>query len=171
MKGWTLTLDTFEKGGDEYSSGTTYTRLRVLYRTRDRFRFRISPPGPFGGLGRRLGLQDVEVGHRDFDRDHVVKASDAGQVKALLGNDRIRALIRTQGEGIHRKRTDLRFYNFQFRSRRLSRGTNELRLIADHVVTDLGRLRSMFELFEETLNQLVRIGSAQPTGVVAPPRR
>ena len=41
-------------------------------------------------------MQDVEVGHPDFDRDFVIKGTDGTKLRQIFGNARIRELITAQ---------------------------------------------------------------------------
>jgi len=79
---WTITLDTYA-----VSTGKTvmfFTRLRAPYVNPDRFRFTIYRRGLFSDIAKWLGMQDVVVGHEDFDRDFIIKGT--GQVSAVKVN-------------------------------------------------------------------------------------
>jgi len=93
VKEWTITLDTYR-----VSSGSTTPlyRMRAPYVNKDGFRFTIYRKGIFSELGKRLGMQDIEVGDPDFDRDYVVQGNDEAKVLSLLANPKIRQLIQTQ---------------------------------------------------------------------------
>src|SRR4051812_16896222 len=69
---WTVTLDTHTESGGEHS--VTYTRMRAPYVNPEGFRFTIYRKGLFSGLGKLLGMQDVEVGDPEFDEAFIVKA-------------------------------------------------------------------------------------------------
>jgi hypothetical protein len=151
VKPWTIQLSAYKKGGDKYGrGGTYYTCLTTRYVTRDGFQFEIYSEGMFSALGKLLGMQDIQAGYPEFDRDYIVKANDEGKFKALLGNPRIRELVR------------LRAIHLQARRRKGGRpeGVNELRLDTKDLIDDTLRLNLLFELVEETLNQLCEIGSA-----------
>ena len=95
---WTITLDTYtvshSDGHRRYS--TTYTRMRAPYVNKDGFRFTIYRKSIFSGLGKLLGMQDVEVGFPEFDEAFVIKGNDEGKLRALFANPRIRQLIEMQ---------------------------------------------------------------------------
>src|SRR5215216_343597 len=62
---WTVTLDTYA-----VSTGKVvviFTRMRAPYVNPGGFRFRVYRKGVFSDLGKRLGMQDVEVGQPAFD--------------------------------------------------------------------------------------------------------
>ena len=59
---WIITLDTFTSGDGK--TNQTYTRLRAPYFNPEGFRFEIYRASIFSGLGKALGMQDIEVGHK-----------------------------------------------------------------------------------------------------------
>src|SRR5437763_683651 len=62
---WTITLDTYTT-----SDGKThhsYTRMRAPFVNRGGFHFAIYRKSIFSALGKRLGMQDIEVGDPGFD--------------------------------------------------------------------------------------------------------
>src|SRR5438477_406928 len=78
----TVTLDTYA-----VSTGKTtvvFTRMRAPYVNPEQFRFTIYRRGFFSEIAKRLGMQDIETGHGDFDRDFIIKGTDEGKVRALF---------------------------------------------------------------------------------------
>lgn len=153
VKEWTVTLDTYV-----VSTGKTsipYTRMRAPYVNQDGFRFRIYRRGVFSELGKLLGIQDLEIGDPDFDRDHVIQGNDTAKVQALFANARIRQLIQAQPAILLQVRDDEGWFGPRF-----PEGVDELHFVVVGVIRDVERLRSLYELFAETLNHLCHIGSA-----------
>jgi hypothetical protein len=70
--------------------------MRAPFLNPGRFRFAVYRKGVFTELGKYLGMQDVEVGHQDFDRDFVIKGTDDTKLRQIFGNARIRELIAAQ---------------------------------------------------------------------------
>ncbi len=70
---WTITLDTYA-----VSTGKTiiFTRLRAPYVNPDHFRFTIYRRGLFSDIAKWFGMQDIEVGHGEFDRDFIIKGTE-----------------------------------------------------------------------------------------------
>lgn len=152
-KQWTIVARTFTL--TTYRAGTTRgVRMTAAYMSRDGFRFRVLRKGRFARLRRKLfGNKDIEVGYPEFDRDFIIQGNDESKVRALLANPRIRELIRFQ-PSVH-------FEVVQTKAdRSLPKGVQALYYPMDRVITDVDQLKSLFELFEETLNQLCQIGSA-----------
>jgi hypothetical protein len=145
---WTITLDTYFSA----ASKSTYTRLRAPYVNPDDFRFTVYRRGLFSDLATWLGMQDVDVGHPEFDRDFVIKGTHEGRLRRLFENPAIRRLIDAQ-----------RSIHFSVHDRRgdgPSPATDELRFVVPGVIKDEARLRELFELFAETLDELHRMGTA-----------
>jgi hypothetical protein len=150
---WTIVLDTYAVSTGKVT--VVFTQLRAPYINPDGFRFSIYRRGFFRDIAKSLGMQDVEVGYPDFDRDFIIKGKDAGKLRALFGNERIRELISAQPE-IHFEVKD----NHRGWGSAYPPDVDELRFHVGGVIKDVERLKLLFELFAETLDQLCRIGSA-----------
>ncbi|MFQ5924633.1 MAG: DUF3137 domain-containing protein [Dehalococcoidia bacterium] len=161
VKQWTITLDTLASSG--YGAGDA--RMMAPYVNKDGFRFTIYRKSIVNGIGKPLGTQGIEVGYPDFDRDFIIKGNDESKLRTLFANPRIRQLIQSQPDIyllVSADTAELVAKNF-ISSRHLSRlpqGGDVLRFEVPHLITDVERLKSLFELFEETLNQLCQMGSA-----------
>jgi len=152
---WTVTLDTFTVSTGK--SSTTYTRIRAPYVNPDGFRFAIHRKSIFSDLGKWMGMQDVEVGHPEFDEAFIIKGNDEHKLRALFANPKIRELISTQ-PAIHFSVRDdeNRFWG----GRGFPEKVDELYFQVAGIIKDLERLDVLFGLFAETLDELCRIGSA-----------
>ena len=91
---WTITLDTYAVSTGETTM--VFTRLRAPYINPDHFRFTIYRRGLFSDIAKWLGMQDIEVGHEEFDRDFIIKGTEEGKLRALFENPRLRDLIAAQ---------------------------------------------------------------------------
>jgi len=152
---WTVTLDTYTVSTGK--SSVTYTRIRAPYVNPDDFRFNIYRKSIFSDLGKRFGMQDVEVGHPEFDEAFIIKGNDENKVRLLFGNSKIRELISTQSS-IHFSVKD---DESQFWGRQgFPDDVDELHFQVVGVIKDLERLDALFALFAETLDELCRMGSA-----------
>ena len=150
---WTVTLDTYVVSTGKVT--IVYTRMRAPYVNPDGFRFRVYRRGVFSDLGKLLGGQDVEIGHPEFDRDFIIKGTDEGKLRQLFANPRIRALIEGQ-KGIDLSVKDGEgWFGAKFPD-----GVDELGFVVVGVIKDVERLKQLYELFGETLDELCRMGSA-----------
>jgi len=153
VKEWTVTLDTFVVSTGK--STITYTRMRAPYVNRDGFRFKIYRRGIFSGLGRRFGVQDIDVGDPEFDQDYVVQGSDPEQVRRLLANPAIRALIQAQPDINLEVKDDEGWFGAK-----VPEGVDELYFHVVGIIKEVDQLKLLFELYATTLDHLCHIGSA-----------
>jgi hypothetical protein len=100
-------------------------------------------------------MQDVEIGEAAFDHDFIVKATDESQVRQLLANAKLRDLLSKQPEIQFSVKDDEGWFGPTF-----PEGVDELHFTVVGVIKDVERLKGLFDLFAETLDQLCRMGSA-----------
>jgi hypothetical protein len=133
-KEWTITLDTHSvPSGD---SNDTYTRIKAPIQNKSGYQFTVSRRGLVSKLDKALGAKEIATGDAEFDRDYFIRGRDDAQVRAVFTNLRIRQLIEGQ------------------RSLRFGVVKNDLLFETQGVIRDVERLRSLFELFRVTLDQL-----------------
>jgi len=152
--GWTITLEVVPMGKAQG------THLRAPYLNPERFHFTVYRHGFFTDLGKMLGMQDVEVGHADFDRDFVIKGNDESKLRRLFANPRIRQLIAAQPQIYFTVKDPSDIWNRDLFGEPPPRDVHALDFLVMGVIKDKERLRLLFELFGETLYELCRMGSA-----------
>lgn len=150
---WTITLDIFHVHTGKVP--VPFTRLRAAYVNPDQFRFRVTRRGLFSGLGKLLGMQDVQVGYEKFDHDFVIKGNNESKLKALFANEQLRTLLMVQPEVHFEVEDDEGWLGPDYPP-----DTDALKFLVSGVVDDVARLKSLFELLAVTLDQLCLIGSA-----------
>ena len=156
-------LDLRLEYGGEYAPNSLVTRIRAPYVARDTFAFsvkrvraRLADGAVLQGMARLAGRHKVDPGDLGLDRDFLVTANDTAQVRALLAGPELCGLIQSQPSiDISAARPGWRLFK-----KRSAQQISILRFEEEGVLTDVQRLKSLFELFEETLNQLCQIGSA-----------
>ena len=153
---WIVTLDTYAVSTGKATM--IFTRMRAPYVNPDGFRFTIYRRGLFSEIAKRFGMQDIEVGDPVFDRDFVIKGTDPLRVRMLLENPRIRELISRQPEIHFSVKDDEGYFGPSFPA-----GVDELYFNVMGVIKDVPRLKLLYDLFSETLDELCRIGSAYET--------
>ena len=149
---WIITLDTYTQGSGNTSS--TYTRLRAPYFNPEGFRFEVYRAGFFSEVGKALGMQDIEVGHKRFDDDFVIKSNRPRRVRRLFDNAEIRRLIDVQ------PRIHLSVKGHEGLFSRYPAGVDELYFQAPGTIKDRAHLRHLFDLFAEVLQQVCHEGEA-----------
>lgn len=152
VKEWTITLDTFSQGGE---SSTTYTRMRAPYVNKDGFRFTVYRKSVFSGLGKLLGMQDIEVGYPDFDEAFIIKGNNEDKVRELFTHAPLRQLILAQPRLHLQVKDDEGWFGPDF-----PEGVDELQFQVSEVIKDVARLKSLYQLFALTLHLLCHLGSA-----------
>jgi hypothetical protein len=150
---WTITLDTYAVSDGKTS--TVFTRMRAPFADPEGFRFTVYRKGIFGDMGKWLGMQDIEIGDEAFDQDFILKSNQESKLQELLGSSKIRELISRQPEIYFAVKGDEGFFRSSF-----PEGVDELYFQVIGVIKDVERLKLLYELFAETLDQLCRIGSA-----------
>jgi len=150
---WTITLDTHTVSTRD--TNVTYTRMRAPYVNQEGFRFTIYRKGFFSELGKLLGMQDIEVGDTEFDEAFIIKGNDVARVQNLFADARLRELVKVQPT----IRLDVKDSEGWF-GPKFPENVDELHFQVVGVIKDVGRLKSLFDLFAAVLEQLCRIGSA-----------
>jgi hypothetical protein len=150
---WTVTLDTYTVSTGK--SHLVYTRMRAPFVNTGGFRFRVYRKSIFTGLGKLFGMQDVLVGDEAFDADFVVQAENEERVRILLANRRLRDLLDQQKAIQFAVKDDEGWFGAEF-----PEGVDELHFAVVGVIRDAARLRLLFDLFAETLDELCRMGEA-----------
>jgi hypothetical protein len=150
---WTITLDTFAVSTGKVTA--VFTRLRAPYVNPDQFRFTVYRRGFFSDIAKWLGMQDIEVGHPDFDRDFIIKGTDEQKLRALFDNPRLRELIAAQPQIHFTVKDNEGLFGASFPA-----DTDELCFTVPGVIKEVDRLKQLFDLFAETLDQLCGIGCA-----------
>ena len=156
-KDWTILIDTYEDVLQRPPQ--KYTRVRSVYFTTDDFYFSIHHRTFFSLLADLVEIKRITVEDSDFSSEFSVKGNNEEEVKRLLSFSRIRYLIKELSELELKVRDDDGLVGIE-----LPTGACELYLRMPGYVKDKQKLRQLVELFEETLDRLVEIGSAEEKG-------
>ena len=147
---WEVVLDLFR------TDKVVFTRIRAPYVNADGFRFHVFRRHFFSGVAEWMGLQDVTVGYPEFDDQFVIRGNDEWKLQRLFAAPRLRALLLAQPSIAFRvKDDDGRLFGSRFPA-----GVDQLQFLTGGVIKDLDRLKLLYDLFAETLQELCRMGSA-----------
>jgi hypothetical protein len=146
---WTITLDTYKD-----NAGTIFTRLRAPFVNRDGFVFSVFREKSFEDH-HSPGVQDLEIGRADFDKNFVIQSNNLEEVKKLFSDEKIPKLLEKQPKVSFSAAKESGWYSKDFPD-----GIGELLFETRGEIKDLARLRELYVLFGETLDQLCRIGAA-----------
>lgn len=150
---WTLTLDVYTVHAG--NAHVPYTRLRAPFANTERFRMRLYRASIFTPIAKWMGMQDIEIGASVFDADWVVKSNDERRMRAFLANVDLRARIAAQRKLALSVEDDEGWFGAEFPP-----DVDELRLVVSGHEKDPARLKELFELFADSLDQLCAIGAA-----------
>jgi hypothetical protein len=150
---WIVTLDTYTVSTGKAT--IIYTRIRVPYVNPDSFRFSIYRKGLFSDIAKWMGMQDIEIGDPEFDEAFVIKGTDPIKVRSFFTDPTIRRLLAAQPQVLLEVKDDERWFG-----RKFPEGVDELSFQVVGVIKDIERLKQLFALVAESLDQLCRIGSA-----------
>jgi hypothetical protein len=146
---WIITLDTYKDAG-----GTIFTRLRAPFVNKDGFVFSIFRENSFWDRHSH-DTQDLEVGQPDFDQTFVIKSNNVEAVKKLFSDEKIRGYLEKQPQVYFSASKESGWYSKDFPD-----GIGELLFQVRGEIKNLARLKELYALFGETLDQLCRIGAA-----------
>ncbi|MEL7534546.1 MAG: DUF3137 domain-containing protein [Bacteroidota bacterium] len=147
---WTIVIDTYKRG-----KRPRVTQIRAPYVNRDGFEFRIYRRKAFSNLNKALGMQDIEVGFKQFDDDFIIQGNDVQKLRALFDNNWIRRFISWQPQIMLWNEVDEEHYNNPFQE-----GMSELRFETEGIISHVQQLKDLYDLFAELLDHLCHIGSA-----------
>jgi hypothetical protein len=107
-------------------------------------------------------MQDIEVGDPEFDEAFIIKGNDEERVCDLFANPKIRQMSLAQPK----IRLEVKDSEGWF-GPRFPDDVDESHFEVLGVIKDVERLKALFDLFADVLDQLCRIGSAykQAAGV------
>lgn len=152
VKPWTIMFDTYDVSAPG-GWGRSYTRVRTSYISKDPFEFKIYCPGFFSKLVTVDG-ESFETGHPEFGRTFAIEPHDDSKTRAVIEDAHIRrsiqSLLISGNDPVLKTESVLGWcYGYQ-----------TLCYEEAAVITEVGRLKSILELFNEMLNHLCRTGSA-----------
>lgn len=148
-KNWNILLDTYTVNTGK--SSVTYTRMRVPYKRENDIQFKMSRKNIFSGLGRMFGMPLIETYDYDFDDEFVLKGNDESIIKDIFQNQSIKDRIKFQKRLI--------FKTGPYKEKK-SLTDSELYFQMTGVLKDIDKLKNLFSLFSEMLDELVVNGVA-----------
>lgn len=131
------------------------TRMRAPFKSTRGFRFAAYNQGLLQEIGKLFGMQDIQSGDKDFDKQFILKGNDEAKVKKLFSSAKIRELISQQGQIHLELRDDEGWFGPDF-----PEDTDELYC---HIAGELRheeKLKNLFYLFSEVLSELELNGEA-----------
>ena len=149
---WTVSLDEYTQViliGGKHPMPIQHTRMRAPFPNPSGFRFSIHRASVFSYIGKVLGLQDIEVGYPQFDEDFVIKSNNEQIVKSLCRSEQLRALITAQPKFQLSVQDDEGWFGQSYPD-----DVDILVFDVVELIRDVERLKSLYDVFAETLHRL-----------------
>ncbi|HTG75263.1 MAG TPA: DUF3137 domain-containing protein, partial [Terriglobia bacterium] len=151
---WTVTLEehTMASMAGKAPIIIHHTRMRAPFSNPGGFRFSIHRASMFSYVGTLLGMQDIQVGHAEFDAEFVIKGNNEKLVQSLCSSERLRALVTVQPKFQLSIHDDEGWFGKKY--------PPEVDVlvfdVAEHI-RDVERLKGLYDVFAETLHQLSKL--------------
>ncbi|HEY9719487.1 MAG TPA: hypothetical protein V6C69_18555 [Trichormus sp.] len=154
---WTLTYKVLH--AHKHNQKTTV----VMPFNADRdFSFCVRNRSWLGDTMKLFGMQDIEIGDNDFDRDYYIQGSDELLVNRLLQSQKLKELIDGQGS----LNFDIR--RTQHAEDEIPAGTTVLYFEDHTTINSYERLRAIHDLMAAALEELQTMGIASHTAPTTP---
>jgi hypothetical protein len=158
-KGFTITFDAYIHyvvvGGSSYEY--EYTRGQVEFICPDNFKLLITQQGLIDNISKLFGMQDIQIGNKQFDKKFIVKSDDESKTLLLLSNNSITKSLQelepvrfdiTDGEGLWDEKPVA--------------GNFMLYFVLKEKIKHIEQLNKMYSLFSETIDTLIKLNSMKP---------
>jgi hypothetical protein len=154
---WVVTLDEYTQmiPAGKSQVHIPHTRIRAPFPNPAGFRFSLYRASVFSSLGTLFGMQDIEVGYPEFDKDFVIKSNDESAVRLLCDSARLRGLVSAQPRFQLGVQDDEGWFGAKYPPT-----VDVLVFDVAERVRDVERLKGLYEVFAETLGTLSRMGIA-----------
>jgi hypothetical protein len=154
---WTVTLDEYTQmvPAGKVHVHIPHTRMRAPFPNPTGFRFSIHRASMFSALGTLLGMQDIEVGYPEFDKEFVIKSNDESTVRSLFDNAPLRALMAAQPKFQLCIQNDEGWFGTKYPP-----DVDVLIFDVAAKIRDVDRLRGIYDVFAGTLGKLSKMGVA-----------
>lgn len=138
----TLDIDIHPEGGDENGNPITSFSAQLHHETS--FSFSIEKQGLKHRIGKLFGMQDVIIGHQEFDNKFLIQSNDEAKVKEVLSN-----------VGVSNSLLNEPVLDFEIREYKIG-GSKEivLALELDGAIKEPDKLKSIFQPFKIVLDYL-----------------
>jgi hypothetical protein len=154
---WTVTLDEYSQmiPAGKAHVHVPHMRMRAPFPNPTGFRFFIHRASVFSCLGTMLGMQDIQIGHQEFDEDFVIKSNEESVVRSLCDSERLRTLMTAQPKFQLSIQDDEGWFGTRYPP------TVDI-LVFDVAarIREVDRLKGLYDVFAETLGKLSKLGVA-----------
>jgi hypothetical protein len=137
--------------GGGFESGYESTSLKCRLEHDPGFKLAIHHETLIDGIGKFFGMQDIEIGYEEFDKQVVVKSDNEKKVKELFSDPKVRKLF----AGLHRYNLHIGHHPLEGEEKKSA----FLEFFIEEGVTDALRLTEIFSAFYSVLEVIDPIPS------------
>ena len=125
--------------------------MRIPFRRENDITFKLSRKNIFSGLGSMFGMPLIGTYDYDFDDEFVIKGNDESVIRDIFQNQGIKDKIKLQ------KKLNLKVTPYKEKK---SPTDSELYFQMTGVLKDIEKLKNLFDLFSELMDELSKNGVA-----------
>ena len=142
----TVVLDIDIDLGGGFEGGYALTRFVSNLKTFDDFRFSLHPQDFIDGIGKLVGMQDIEIGYPEFDKKIIVKTNHPERVKDILSDSAVRETLLTL--------PDFNFHIGHHHSDNAPVESAFLELRIEDGITEIAPLKAIYKAFLSVLKKM-----------------
>ncbi|MFH2007086.1 MAG: hypothetical protein ABI333_10915 [bacterium] len=144
---WRVALDYHQHPG--YRSTAIYTRFHAPYMSENPFRFRLRYEHFEHKLGKLVGLQDIEVGDKKFDKTFLIQSNQTNRFTTILNRKRLRELLQAEPHVRLLLHDDLGFWGEHY-----DKPTRDVSIELHGRIKDVERLKRLYDTLAEVMTGL-----------------
>lgn len=152
---WTIVF-TMQPAKKTASQATT---VDVSFTAKEDFKIALHRQKWVDGVGKLMGMQDIEIGDPEFDSEFIIKGSDDKLVKKILEPDLLRRAI--LDEPSLQLSAAVEQDQKAPSSKALHDHSGTLSVRCEGALDDFERMKAIYELVCALLEQFVRVGTAK----------
>lgn len=139
---------------------TEFTRIRLEFKTPDDLRFRITKHDFINTIGKLFGVQDIEVGDKEFDKMHMIKGNNEIKVQTIFSNQTIKNLLLSHKDILLQLFDEEGIFHEP-----IQEGNAMLYYISETLIKDKEQLNALLKLYQTLIDQLIKTCSIKLTKV------
>jgi hypothetical protein len=146
QQGRSITLDIDIDLGGGFEGGYALTRFMSPLKSFDDFRFSLHREDLLDDIGKFFGMEDIQIGYPEFDKEIVIKSNQPERIKDILASAQIREVIQSL--------PNFEFHIGHHHSSHTEVESAFLELRIDEGITDTETLRPIYSAFTSVLEKV-----------------
>ncbi len=142
-------------GGKSYD--TEFTRVRLEFLSPDNLKLRLNRQGVIDNITKLFGAQDIAIGDKEFDKKFMIKGNNEFKIQQIFSSSIVMECVLSQKDIVLEVLDKEGIFN-----EKIGEGNSMLYYISEQIVTNIDQLNTLLNLYKALIDQLTRIGSANP---------